>query len=117
MLHYQRHNWSTGQRELIPIVEGSPAEKVLQEMIDIMFRTHCWREDDERFDRMLRRWKQTLETAPLKVPDPEVPSVAVSAEDRALEMLKAGKLVQDVKIATGLTFREIKDLSRSLAVA
>jgi hypothetical protein len=71
VLHYQRHNWSTGRREALPIIEGSPQHVVLQEILDLLFRPHFWRQDQDLFDRKLRQWRQVLEA-----PTPPVAPVA-----------------------------------------
>jgi len=119
VLHYHRHNWSTGQAEQVPIVSGTETEKTLQEILNVIFKPHFWRSDAEWQDRQLRRWQGVLATAPTNI-DPLTKDLRDRAVTEFLDEVRnamaAGALAHEAIEALGHTLPKpsTEELVRSL---
>jgi hypothetical protein len=66
VIYVEKHNWTTGQREKVPVNEG-----VIQEMVDLLFRsTRVWETAPELFERRLRNWQGRIFAVPVPAPAP-----------------------------------------------
>lgn len=109
MITLARYNWSTQQRELVPV-----DVPILQEIVDVLFRsTKLWEESPELFERKLRHWQSRLFAQPAIVPaqpasTPVTPITRREPDATVLALVKAGKTNAEIKKETGLSLAAIK---------